>query len=385
MRSVFDDPLFLLLLLVTVALTLGSAGLLVSKLLRSHQPKSATFKQASNQRQTMSTSDAAAASGTVNIPPHTETPPSTTALAGPAAGAPSIPTQNQKPEQGAWVVAGASVIGASHVQDGKPCQDAHQHRALQHGWGVIAVCDGAGSRAQSHVGAQFVAERAVERFADLVEKRGWRCARQLPTEGEWTDIGQRTLWDLHQDLEARARQLGADIESLACTVIVVVYSPIGLLLTHIGDGRAGYRVGADTWHPLMTPFEGEEANQTWFITTAEVWQNFNQLIECRVLAEPVTAFVAMSDGCQSHAFECGFFDEEHQRFIKKNQPYPGFFAPITRALEQMHLKEMPAEQISDRWQKFLAHGTEGLRTQSDDKTMVLGIYVESDNADRRQS
>lgn len=332
----------------------------------------------------MSTSDTVAAQDTASTLLLAGAPPSA-APAVSTAGAPPLAPQSRRPEPGTWVLVGASITGAAHIQEGQPCQDAHQQRALEDGWGVIAICDGAGSRALAHVGAQFVAERAVERFADLVELRGWQHARRLPAEREWTDIGQRTLWALRRDLDARARQLGADSEAMACTIIVVVYSPIGLLLAHIGDGRAGYRDRAGAWHPLMTPFEGEEANQTWFITTMEVWIKPNELIECRVLAEPVTAFVAMSDGCQAHAFECGFFDEEQQRFNKKNQPSPGFFAPITRTLEQLHAKGMPAEQIEERWREFLAHGTEGLRAQSDDKTMVLGLYVETGHANRRQN
>ena len=43
-----------------------------------------------------------------------------------------------------WLVAGASVIGTSHLADDKPCQDAPAVRMLAGGGLVAAVSDGAG-------------------------------------------------------------------------------------------------------------------------------------------------------------------------------------------------------------------------------------------------
>lgn len=90
--------------------------------------------------------------------------------------------------------------------------------------------------------------------------------------------------------------------------MVVIYSPLGLLAVHVGDGRMGYKTMSGEWKSMMTPHKGEEANQTIFLIS-EFWDIPNYELsgvlvpESIVIREPVQAFALMSDGCEHTAME----------------------------------------------------------------------------------
>ena len=53
---------------------------------------------------------------------------------------------------------GCSVIGPAHKQENHPNQDAAMIRGIKHGW-CIAVCDGLGSKALSHIGSRSATQQ----------------------------------------------------------------------------------------------------------------------------------------------------------------------------------------------------------------------------------
>lgn len=281
------------------------------------------------------------------------------------------------PPKLAWLVAGASVIGRGHATGELPCQDSHVVRALGSGWGIAVVCDGAGSRKLSHQGASFAAQTACATFLKAIAHDQWQVRGQLPTEAAWRKRAVEGLQYVRDSMSKQAHQLDAGLDDLGCTIIVVIYSPLGLCAAHIGDGRAGYRDQQQCWHALMTPTKGEEANETYFITSADVWRQPDLLIESRVVATPPSAFVLLTDGCEQSAFKCGYFDEQQQRFIGQNEPHAEFFEPLIATLVRMHTDGLSAQAIDQRWEHFIAGGTRRLRDETDDKTLVLGIALES--------
>lgn len=76
-----------------------------------------------------------------------------------------------------WRVIAASEIGTRHVRDGLPCQDRCEHRQTIHEqsgerYFVSAVADGAGTAAQSEIGATVATQTAVDLAIRLIEDRG---------------------------------------------------------------------------------------------------------------------------------------------------------------------------------------------------------------------
>ena len=277
-----------------------------------------------------------------------------------------------------WMIVGDSVIGANHVKFDMPCQDGHYFELAKNGWGIAIVADGAGSAKNSHVGARFVAEEAARRyFGALITQQGWQTGGRLPSAIEWQALAKEKWKEVRGALEVFAQHNEMDSHSLACTAIVVIFSPRAILTTHIGDGRAGYRNDKKEWKPLITPYKGEEANATVFLTSALGWQNgrLDEFIESRVIREPVTAFTLMSDGCEKHAFECSRIDE-NGIWSDPNRPYPGFFEPLLETLVQMKADSDNAAEIQAKWKQFLESGNEGLQHEPDDKTLILGILLD---------
>lgn len=273
-----------------------------------------------------------------------------------------------------WTVLHSSAIGRQHLtgMDPKPCQDANVVRVINDSWGIAAVCDGAGSAANSHFGSRFVADKLSEYAEKMIIENGWIGEKRLPGEEDFRSEIIRALKHVKDDLTQFAAEKEYELETLACTVILVIYSPLGLLTVHIGDGRAGYCDENGEWEALMIPMKGEEANMTVFFTS-EIWDDTNQYIETRIVDKPVRGFTLMSDGCEKHAFQCGIFDETEQKYIAQNKPHGPFFDPLIAALQSMQTKGETLEEIAEKWKVFVEKGTTGLEKENDDKTLILGF------------
>jgi hypothetical protein len=279
-----------------------------------------------------------------------------------------------------WLIVHASEIGKSHLSEDPsvPCQDNHACWDLKNGWGIAVSCDGAGSAKLSHEGSKFISVKAIELFKSIVEENNWINKNELPNGDDWTIIAKKTLLKLRYDLDQFALSKALKSSDLACTIILLIYSPIGILTTHIGDGRAGYRNQNNEWKAIITPHKGEEANHTIFITS-NAWLSDNFIMsgvkvpESNVINDSPSAFTLLTDGCESHSFELGYFDNEQQRFIEKNNPYPKFFEPLTRTIIEMKKAGLTMEEINEKWSAFIREGTDNLLNEPDDKTLILGV------------
>lgn len=271
--------------------------------------------------------------------------------------------------QAAWLLLAHSAIGRQHVKNGAPCQDAHRLIPVEAGRGVAVVCDGAGSAKESQLGAWLAANRAAHLFKDHMLATGWRFPADLD---EWRAASHGLMLQTAGFLHRVAAAAHREFKALACTVIVVVYSPCGALVCHIGDGRAALRDGLGIWRAAMTPFKGEEANQTIFITS-DLWRENPAFLGCHLFEQPITGFALMSDGCETHAFQINRYDEENGIYIQLNDPYPPFFEPLRTQLLELHQQGHPQAKLDEEWREFIESGTRGLRLEPDDKTMILGI------------
>ena len=283
------------------------------------------------------------------------------------------------PKQGEWVVVGASVKGNGHIQSNMPCQDNNKFELLGKGWGVAVVSDGAGSAAHSDMGSKVVVERGVVHFKNLIEKEGWMEKNILPSDAEWLQKSYFVLKTIRNEVEMVAKKNNVDVKSLSATCLAVVFSPMGLLVVHVGDGRMGCKTMSGEWKAIMTPHKGEEANQTLFLVS-DFWSipNYVQsgvlVPESLVVKEPVEAFALMSDGCESTAWLCTTQNVETGKYYDQNKPFEGFFNPLEETLVSFHKEQVPEEERKEKWYKFIESGTKGFVKEQDDKTMVLGVF-----------
>lgn len=272
-----------------------------------------------------------------------------------------------------WTIVGTSVIGNSHISMDLPCQDSNKYVYLRQGWGIAITSDGAGSAKHSDVGSRIVVERGIHYFQSVIEQKKWIENGLLPTEAEWTSIAYTTLKAVRDDLEKFSVSKNLDFKSLSATIVVVIHSPYGFLVTHVGDGRAGYKDDTGAWNALITPHKGEEANQTIFLTS-DFW-NLSYYVmsgvmvpESHVCLCKPQAFTLMSDGCEHTAWQCNMKDEKTGRYYDPNKPFDRFFNPL---IDDLVLESQ--DDLKNRWSKFIISGNSSFMNEPDDKTMILGV------------
>lgn len=286
-----------------------------------------------------------------------------------------------------WLVINGSEIGESHQRQNPPvpCQDANKVLPLDKNWGIAVVCDGAGSAQYSDIGSEFITREATKLFKHVIEENNWIKLGKLPTKKEWSVLTNTTFNKLKYNLNQYSIEQDIPFAQLACTVIVVIYSPLGVLCCHIGDGRAGYRNKKGDWKSIMTPHRGEEANHTVFLTS-EAWQdgtlemNGVMVPESIVINDPPTAFTLLSDGCEYHCFKVSYFDKVSQKIVDLNEPHKEFFDETISSMIMMRESGMTQEAMETKWSQFLQKGTEDLEFEADDKTMIVGVmpkYIKS--------
>ena len=275
-----------------------------------------------------------------------------------------------------WIVVGASVKGNGHIQNNIPCQDNHKFESIGEGWGIAIVSDGAGSAAHSELGSKVVVERGMVHLKNLLEKEGWMKNSVLPSDVEWLQKSYYVLKAIRDDVEMLSKKKNVELKSLSATCLAVVYSPLGLLAAHVGDGRMGYKSTSGEWRAMMTPHKGDEANQTIFLVS-DFWSIPNYVMsgvlvpESIVVREPVKAFALMSDGCENTAWKCTALNPDTGKYYDQNKPFEGFFNPLEETLLSLDSEE----ERQAKWYKFIESGATGFVKEQDDKTMVYGVFV----------
>lgn len=309
---------------------------------------------------------------------------------------------------GYWQFSGASVRGLAHQQYGIPCQDRHGYRTLKghnSGWALAVVADGAGSKSHSDIGARLVVEATLDYLQDRLNNRRYYAIEPSsvfmppqPPSSQLETFAIALYEHLYSRLQDYARRHDMAIDALGCTLIATILTPQGVSLIHIGDGRAAFQDMTGQWQALMTPWRSEDG-YTVFVTTQALRKAINQAntsaeakahtiqdytkntepkqdyIRATIINQPVQAVVLMSDGVEHSAFEYQVFDETLQRYVRPNRPFANFLNPVKATLNKLHAHYVSDQMaINERFASFLQQGTETLKKEGDDKTLVFAVY-----------
>jgi len=247
-----------------------------------------------------------------------------------------------------WKVIGQSVIGSSHVNSGKTCEDAVHYKIFtidKENEGLICfVSDGAGS-------AKYAAKAAEESVMKGVE-----LAEKMITEG--TDLNESNLLALAEQIYDHINSL-AEIEEVpknefSCTLLGFVVLPDRAGFVQIGDGAI---VRSDESGHLSTvwwPHNGEYQN-----TTAFLIDDFNlPHLKTRVIAESIVEIGIFTDGLQMLALN-NETESVHQPFFNS------LFPLLRRANQSEHISI-----LNNRLIEYLSSDIINGRTD-DDKTLLL--------------
>jgi hypothetical protein len=198
-----------------------------------------------------------------------------------------------------WRVRGASIQGYGHLRDGLPCQDAYRHLAVpdiapECDVHILAVADGAGSRARSAEGAALAVGMATELLSARVTENG------VPGgAGAWRDLLRAAYMDLLGDFRRAVASVAgvAHVGEFATTVTVVVLALPWLGVISIGDGFVVVRTdegGEPQFHLVSVALPvSEYANETVFLTS----QAATSAVQVACLWDPaVTGVMISTDG-----------------------------------------------------------------------------------------
>lgn len=275
-------------------------------------------------------------------------------------------------------IQGVSLVGKGHIKDEISCQDYHFVKSIDDGWGIVIVSDGAGSSKFSEIGSKLTSERGGFYFEELLLKSDWIKNCKLPSEKEWDIEFRAVVSKVRLECFEFAKEKSMDLRDLNSTFLAMIYSPVGVLFGHIGDGRAAVLSSDGKWSSLMIPHKGEEANQTVFLQS-ELLIKTNLKVsgvfvpETTVFNSPVRAFVLISDGCEKAMWQCGQMinKEEGIHFIDPNTPHSDFMNPFYS--EVLKMKGYSSEKAKKRFVDLIDRATPVLEIEMDDKTCVFGL------------
>jgi serine/threonine protein phosphatase PrpC len=254
-----------------------------------------------------------------------------------------------------WRAVARSATGTSHLTQQLPCQDFGGDRIL--GDVLIgAVADGAGSARYADVGAKLAVITALDYLTATeawLQKRhySWRSLPHPPREAIMRKIFAKTIHKICDRLQAQATSSGYLIDDLACTLLIVLATPTWMAALQVGDGFIVMRSPQSNYQLLFQPDKGEFANQTTFVTSANVLND----MQVRILPERPVFICAASDALERVAIR-----------LSDWTPFPPFFKPL-----EEYLTETPNPQQNDEYVISFLESERLNQKTDDDKTLLL--------------
>lgn len=250
-----------------------------------------------------------------------------------------------------WVYAYASVPGVSHLQSGRPCQDASLCEVFigpnDSSTLLAIVSDGAGSAAR----ADFAASLACESFNLHVQTflQGGNTLGRL-------DRGVVANWlmAIADELREIAAREQRPVRDFSTTLVAALIDNETAVYVQVGDGCIVVpdRDVAEDYCWIFWPDNGEYINETYFLTDPSLLERFQ--FECGAALGQVAV---MTDGVQPIALH-----------YASRSAHSKFFASMFASLAGIS----PGYQLtrSDSLASFLASDRVCERTD-DDKSLVL--------------
>jgi hypothetical protein len=249
-----------------------------------------------------------------------------------------------------WRAVGAAAPGASHIDQGMPCQDALRYLSLKvDGQSVLvaALSDGAGSAEQSEQGAQAATDAAVEALKIRMEAG-------LPVdESAWRELLVDSCRAAQSAVLGLAEQTALPPRSFASTLACLVAADGCLAAATLGDGVIVAQRSSGELITITRPQRGEYANETVFLVQDDALDQ----VQVEILPEAFSALAMFSDGLLRLALN-----------FPEHAPFGPFFRPLFGFAAQAE----PGAEADAQLEAFLRSERVNARTD-DDKTLLLAV------------
>jgi len=254
-----------------------------------------------------------------------------------------------------WKVIGQSVIGSSHIQNGKTCEDAlccqlitieNENEAL-----IGFVSDGAGSAKYAANASQTTVKLAVGIAQNLI--------------GSGIEIGEEHLLALveqvYDALNTMAKELNEPINEFSCTLLGFIILPERACFLQIGDGAIVRADATGYFTHIWWPHNGEYQNTTTFLIDDPNFPN----LRTKIIEESISEVAIFTDGLQMLALN-NETETVHQPFFNN------LFKWLRKASDEEHVSI-----LNNKLNEYLAGDIINNRTD-DDKTLFLATKNKDD-------
>lgn len=276
-------------------------------------------------------------------------------------------------------VIGISYRGNGHIKSDTPCQDCHIYSKINDKWSIAIVSDGAGSAQNSDQGSRAVCAAFKYYIEKLIQENTELQKGHILDEKSWDIEFKGMINQFHRDLKDNIVKPDIPFESLAATIILLIYSLDGYMFAHVGDGRAAVRVNGN-WKTILTPHKGSEANQTIFCTSQYLGLGEKSrpnlkmsgvyVPETKAVDERIDGFVLMSDGCENGSWIT---------YQKRNLENGDFIVedvnlPRKAILDQLiNIIKQETSLREEATANFITEYNDAFENEPDDKTILIGL------------
>lgn len=251
-----------------------------------------------------------------------------------------------------WKAIGQSVIGTSHMQSGKACEDAVNYTIVQRPQqqDVLVCCasDGAGSAKYAQQASAFITGEITAKLTEMA------------VAGE--EVDETALLTLFEGVYDAFVQMAANanepLNEFSCTVLGAMVYPEKAVFFQTGDGAIIRDDGSGSYVPVWWPHNGEYSNTTSFFIDDASFSNLKIL----VLHQPVTEVGIFTDGLQLLAL--------NNEAMNVHQP---FFTGMFKWLRKTVAEEDIAI-LNKKLREYLAGELINSRTD-DDKTLFIATKL----------
>jgi hypothetical protein len=251
-----------------------------------------------------------------------------------------------------WKAIGQSVIGTSHTQSGKACEDAINYAIVKQsdGNGILLCCvsDGAGS-------AKFAAEASAFITSEIIKL----LAARIEDGYELNDAALFEQFDILYDaIVAKATERNEPLNEFSCTLLGCIIYPGKAVFFQTGDGAIIRDDGTGNYVAVWWPQNGEYSNTTNFFIDDSAFSN----IKILVINEAVHEVGIFTDGLQMLAL--------NNEAMNVHQP---FFTGMFKWLRKAKMAE-EIGILDKKLGEYLSGRLINSRTD-DDKTLFLATIL----------
>lgn len=257
-----------------------------------------------------------------------------------------------------WKVIGQSVIGSSHVQSGKSCEDALHYDLVSLEIDEEAligfVSDGAGSAKYAELASKLAVQKAVS-FAKYILEKG-----DTITENHLLELAE----SIYDTLEEDAQNKQVALNEFSCTLLGFIILSDSACFLQIGDGAIVRNDGSGHYTHLWWPHNGEYQNTTTFLIDDPNFRN----LKTKIIQGSIQEVAIFTDGLQMLTLN-NESESVHQPFFKD------LFKWLRMVKNEEHLTI-----LNGKLSAYLSGNAINSRTD-DDKTLLLATRLNHDGAE----